>query len=112
VIYRVQVGSFSKKENAEAMLDKLKKAGFEGYITTATVKTTATTETAQNTLKVGDTVTLSADATVYGSSLKFKSWVYDSTLYVRQIDGDKVVISTQKTGDVTGATHKKYLTSI
>ena len=33
-IYRVQVGAYSQKANAEAMLAKLKKAGFEGYITT------------------------------------------------------------------------------
>ncbi len=33
-IYRVQVGAYGKKENAEAMLKKLKAAGFDGYITT------------------------------------------------------------------------------
>lgn len=33
-IYKVQVGAFGKEENAEAMLKKLKEAGFEGYITT------------------------------------------------------------------------------
>ena len=32
VRYSVQVGSFKKKENALAMLDKLKEAGFDGYI--------------------------------------------------------------------------------
>lgn len=32
-LYRVQVGAFGKKENAEAMLKKLEAAGFEGYIT-------------------------------------------------------------------------------
>lgn len=31
-LYRVQVGAYSVKANAEAMLSKLKKAGFEGYI--------------------------------------------------------------------------------
>ena len=31
-LYRVQVGAYSKKENAEAMLKKLKAAGFDGYI--------------------------------------------------------------------------------
>ena len=31
--YRVQVGAFSKKENAEKLLAELKKAGFEGFIT-------------------------------------------------------------------------------
>lgn len=30
--YRVQVGAYSVKTNAEAMLAKLKKAGFDGYI--------------------------------------------------------------------------------
>lgn len=33
-IYRVQVGAYGKKENAEAMLKKLEAAGFDGYITT------------------------------------------------------------------------------
>ena len=32
VLYRVQVGAFSIKDNAEAMVDKLAKAGFVGYI--------------------------------------------------------------------------------
>ena len=31
-LYRVQVGAYSKKPNAEALLAKLKKAGFDGYI--------------------------------------------------------------------------------
>jgi N-acetylmuramoyl-L-alanine amidase len=31
-LYRVQVGAFAEKKNAQAMLDKLEKAGFAGYI--------------------------------------------------------------------------------
>ena len=31
-IYRVQVGAYTKKENAENMLDKLKKDGYSGFI--------------------------------------------------------------------------------
>lgn len=31
-LYRVQVGAYSVKANADAMLDKLEKAGFEGYV--------------------------------------------------------------------------------
>ncbi len=31
-LYRVQVGAFSVKANADAMLQKLKAAGFDGYI--------------------------------------------------------------------------------
>ena len=34
VYYRVQVGAYAFRENAEAMLKKLKAAGFEGYIRT------------------------------------------------------------------------------
>ena len=33
-LYRVQVGAFANKSNADAMLKKLKAAGFDGYITT------------------------------------------------------------------------------
>lgn len=33
-LYCVQVGAYEKRANAEAMLDKLKAAGFDGYITT------------------------------------------------------------------------------
>ena len=32
-LYRVQAGAFSVRENAEAYLDRLKKAGFDGFIT-------------------------------------------------------------------------------
>lgn len=32
VLYKVQVGAYAKKENADAMLEKLKKAGFSGFI--------------------------------------------------------------------------------
>lgn len=35
-LYRVQVGAYSVKANAENMLAKLKAAGFDGYITTTT----------------------------------------------------------------------------
>lgn len=40
-LYRVQVGAFSKKEGAEALLKQLREAGFEGFITT-TEKNTST----------------------------------------------------------------------
>ena len=34
-LYRVQVGAYSVKANAEAMLAKLKKAGFDGFISSS-----------------------------------------------------------------------------
>lgn len=63
-------------------------------------------------IKKGDKVKLSSKAVVYGTKQKFDSWVYKSTLYVRDIKGARAVISTNKTGDVTGAVDKKYLTKI
>lgn len=108
-LYKVQVGAYSKKSNAEAMLAKLKSAGFDGVIITAegTVR-----ETEQDVFAVGDKVKMSKDATIYGKDTKFASWVYNSTLYVRQISGDRIVISTQPSGAVTGSVDEKYLTKI
>ena len=110
--YKIQVGAYSKKENAVAMAAKLKAAGFDTYITTEQGKAVSSSGSAAASLAVGDKVKLASNAPVYGSSKKFSSWVYSSTLYVREISGNRVVISTQKTGAVTGAVDKKYLTKI
>lgn len=105
-LYRVQVGAFSVKANAEAYLAKVKAAGFSGFITTLSGKAVEVK------FAVGDVVKMAADATVYGKTTKFASWVYTSKLYVREVDGDRIVVSTQKTGAVTGAVDKKYLTHV
>lgn len=110
--YKIQVGAYSKKENADAMAAKLKAAGFDTYITTEQGKAVSSSGSAVTSLAVGDKVKLASNAPTYGSSTKFRSWVYSSTLYVREISGNRVVISTQKTGAVTGAVDKKYLTKI
>lgn len=110
--YKIQVGAYSKKANADAMAAKLKAAGFDTYITTEQGKVVSSSGSAAASLAVGDKVKLASNAPVYGSSKKFSSWVYSSTLYVREISGNRVVISTQKTGAVTGAVDKKYLTKI
>ena len=64
---------------------------------------------AEKPLCVGDVVTLDSNATVYGQKRKFSSWVYGSKLYVREITDDRIVISTQRTGAITGAVDRKYL---
>ena len=110
-LYKVQVGAYSNKANAEAMLTKIKAAGFDAFITTQGGQAAAPAP-ASSTLAVGDKVRMQAGAPVYGSTSKFAAWVYNSTLYVRQINGDRVVVSTVKTGAVTGAVDKKYLTKI
>lgn len=63
-------------------------------------------------LTVGDQVKMDAAATVYGTTRKFSSWVYAAKLYVREIDGDRIVVSTLKSGAVTGAVNQKYLTKV
>lgn len=110
--YKIQVGAYSKKANADAMAAKLKAAGFDTYITTEQGKAVSSSGLAAASLAVGDKVKLASNAPVYGSSTKFSSWVYSSTLYVREISGNRIVISTQKTGAITGAVDKKYLTKI
>lgn len=112
--YYVQVGAFTQKESADEMVSKLKAAGFDATIKTeedTTVKQEVT-KPAEEPLKVGDVVKLQKNAPCYGKTTGFSAWVYNATLYVREIKGWRVVISTRKTGAVTGAVDKKYLTKI
>ena len=109
-LYKVQVGAYSVKENAEAQLVKVKAAGFDSFITTK--ESTVVSAPVVESLKVGDKVKLQKGAPCYGQSIGFASWIYDSTLYVREINGSRVVISIFKSGAVTGAVDKKYLTKI
>ena len=109
-LYKVQVGAYSVKVNAEAQLAKVKAAGFDAFITTKAG--TAASAPVVESLKVGDKVKLQKGAPCYGKSTGFQSWVYDSTLYVREINGSRAVISTLQSGAVTGAVDKKYLTKI
>lgn len=120
VIYRVQVGAYSEKANAEKMVEKLKQAGFEAVIieNKKTVEKAAdnsvekVVEKPETIFKVGDKVKMASDATIYGSTKKFASWIYKSTLYVREVSGGRIVISTQKTGAITGAVDKKYISKV
>lgn len=82
-----------------------------GWISLRHTKKVTNTEK-KVTFKEGDKVKLSSSAVVYGTKDKFQNWVYKSNLYVREIEGNRVVISTNKTGDITGAVDKKYLTKI
>ncbi len=60
-------------------------------------------------LSVGDKVMIRENAPVYGTTEKFAGWVYKTPLYVREISGDRIVVSTRTSGDVTGAVDRKYL---
>lgn len=84
----------------------MKQAGLNGY----TRQTTPTTKPVE--FKIGDKVKLSKEATIYGKKAKFAEFVYNSILYIREINGDRVVISTLASGDVTGAVNIRYLERI
>ena len=85
--YKVQVGAFSKKANAEAMLAKLKAAGYsDAFITTGSGGMAAAS------VKVGSKVRLKQGAKTYdGKSLA--SFVYNRDHIVKEISGDRVVIT-------------------
>lgn len=113
VVYKVQIKSkleHNSKASAEAQVKKLKAMGIDADIVTEKTNTNASSVLAD--FKVGDRVKLLAGAYIYGTKTRFKSFVYNSTLYVRQIDGSKIVISTQKTGAVTGTVSKNDLVKI
>ena len=70
--------------------------------------TNTTTNNSSSGLSVGDEVKL-VDGATYTSGAQIPSWVFKSKLYVRQINGDNIIISTLKTGAITGTVNKKYL---
>ena len=64
------------------------------------------------TFKVGERVKLTSDATIYGKTKRFSLWVYACKLYVREVKGDRIVVSTKKSGSVTGAVAAKHLKKV
>ena len=120
---QVKVKSGAKDYNGSGLADHVYKTtytvlevsgdrvviGLNGAVTAA-IKTSNLIPSV--TLNVGDTVKVTPNAPVYGGTAKFQPWVYSSAFYVREISDSRVVISTQKTGAVTGAVDKKYLTKV
>jgi hypothetical protein len=58
--------------------------------------------------KVGDTVTIISGAK-YTNGKSIPKWIIDKTLYIRQLNNSNAIISTLKTGAVTGTVNLKYL---
>ena len=109
VKYYVEAGEYSNLKEARDAADWLVAAGFA-----ATVKDKNHNVVKDTEIKLGDLVKMQKNAPIYGTTDKFKDFVYNSNLYVRAIDvtNSRVVVSTLKTGAVTGAVDKKYLTKI
>lgn len=103
------MGAYADLANAKAACDKAG-AGYEVYNSKGVAIYPEVKETVVKTsFKLGDAVKLLSGAT-YDSGLAIPSWVMRSKLYVRDIrkNGD-IVISTQKTGAVTGVVAGKFL---
>lgn len=108
-----QIGAYSSLQNAKVARDKAGAAYFvfnsKGEIVYPIIEKEEEDESVTSELKIGDAVKLVADAT-YTSGVAIPKWLFKYKLYVREIrkNGD-VVISTQKSGAVTGTVKPKFL---
>ena len=86
--YKVQVGAYAKKANAEAMRKKLVAAGYADAFITAS----SGSGTASQKIKAGDKVRVNSGADTYdGKSLA--SFVYNRDHIVKEISGKRAVIT-------------------
>lgn len=108
-LYKIQVGAYSIRANADAMLAKVKAAGFDAFITTEQGKAVSGTAATVKEITVGSTVKLNQGAKTYeGKSLA--GFVYARNHEVKEINGDRVVITYQ--GTVVAAVKKSDLTLV
>ena len=107
-----QKGAYRSLESAKAICDtldgKYKVFDGQGKIVYPEPKVENTTST--HAFKIGDEVALVKNAK-YTTGKNIPQWVINSKLYIRQLLKDnKYVISTKKTGEITGSVEEKYLT--
>ena len=104
-----QVGAYTNLTNAKQACDKAGK-NYEVYNSEGVaIYPIAPAETTNSNFKVGDEVNLISGAK-YSNGVAIPNWVIQSKLYVREIrkNGD-IVISTKKTGAVTGSVKPSQL---
>lgn len=97
-----QVGAYTDLPNAKKACDKAGK-DYEVYDSKGVaIYPVAPAEKEVSSYKVGDEVSLISGAK-YSNGLSIPTWLYSYKMYVREIRKDgNVVISTQKTGAITG----------
>lgn len=101
-----QIGAYSNLDNAKNACDD---AGGAYYVFDESGKVVYPIATSTSTnFKVGDVVNLTSGAK-YTSGKSVPKWVVSSKLYVREIQGDNIVVSLLKVGPITGVVNKKYL---
>ena len=118
-LYRVQIGAFHSKKNAEDLVEKAKAAGFSACLHVCDITANDPTPTPQpepvpkpepvKEIKVGSKVRLNKGAKTYsGGSLA--SFVYDRVHEVTQLNGDRVVIAYN--GTTVAAVNKNDLSLV
>ena len=96
--YTLTITDIPTEDKANELLSYAESLGYSGTVSENKIV-----------LSIGDKVMMQEGAPVYGTTDKFASWVYKTPLYVRQISGGRIVVSTRTSGDVTGAVDRKYL---
>jgi N-acetyl-anhydromuramyl-L-alanine amidase AmpD len=91
-LYRVQVGAYKQKENAEKMLAKLKAAGFDAFITTYKAQAAASEPKPSKEIAAGALVRVKTGAKDYNGGT-LAPFVYARIHTVKSINGDRVVIT-------------------
>lgn len=93
-LYRVQIGAYRVKANAERQLQKAKDAGFsDAFIVEVKKDPTPTPEPQPDPIKVGDEVWVKEGAYTYNGNVKLADFVYHRPHDVMEISGDRVVIT-------------------
>ena len=87
-LYRVQVGAFSSKENAENYLEKAKQAGFSGFV----VEVDLDAEPEKPAVVVGSSVRVKSGAKTYNGG-KLASFVFNRVHTIKEIKNDRAVIT-------------------
>ena len=100
-----QVGAYEDLENAKKACDKAGK-GYEVYNAEGVAIYPITNTTTE--YKIGDEVKL-IDNAVYSNNTKVPSWLYSFKMYVREIRNENLVISTKKSGAITGVVHNSQV---
>ncbi len=87
-LYRVQIGAFSSKENAENYLEKAKQAGFSGFV----VEVDLDAEPEKPAVVVGSSVRVKSGAKTYNGG-KLASFVFNRVHTIKEIKNDRAVIT-------------------
>lgn len=92
-LYRVQVGAFSEKSNADAMVTELKGKGYSPIIVMVDNEAQQpTTPTTPKPITEGATVKIKAAATKYATGQSIPSWVKAKNHTVAQVEPTKALL--------------------